>query len=125
MKSEKVIDKTKYFKYMIENHKQEGLLTSTSFVEIFVNNINEKLGLRDCSGVSWKGDDKGWWIQLGNYQEYLINDYECKLFNKSADAHVAIFIDGELESYMKKQFGLKYKVSRKKYFNSQEKEIIK
>lgn len=126
MKCEKEIDKTKFFRHMIEHYNEYQLLGMTSFIEQFINGkVICELELKSAPvGCSWQ-KNKGWWIQLPNYQEYMIDDYEVKPFNELATQVTAKFIESQLNKHMKKQFGLKYTLSRKKYFDSKENEIIK
>ncbi len=105
---------------MIDQYERYGLMGSTSFIERFANLVANKLTSKTAPvGVSWQKNE-GWRIQLPNYHEYLVNDYECKPVNELANVHTAKFIEENLKIYMEKQFGLDYKVSRKKYFSSKE-----
>ena len=117
----KKIDNTKYFKYMIDNYQYKKLNGPSSFAEIFASLVNIELGLPNLYAVIWKGDNKGWFLQLGDYQEFLLNDYECKPCNDLCNARTEKFINLKLPKYMKKAFGIKYSISHKKYLDSKEK----
>lgn len=121
----KNVDKTKFFRDVIDNYKAYGFSSQTSFIERFVNKrIIQKLKLKQNMGVSWK-ENEGWQIQLSTGGQFLVNDFECKPCNKLATDNVAKFIESELHDYMKNFFRLRYRVARKKYFALKENEMIK
>ena len=123
MKTDKKFENTRYFRYMIDDYQHKKLNGPTSFAEIFANLINFQLDLPDIYSVSWEGDNKGWLLQLGDYQEFLLNDYECKRCNDLCNSDTERLINQKLPQYMKKAFGIKYSISRKKYLDSKEKTL--